>query len=300
MAQDFDLTMPTERAEKYLAKMAKVYEGALPEPISNIDRYLKLLAENDAGGGSGGITPKPLENADLNTVTETGFYYAGFDHTCKNVPAKVGTYGFSIMVTNCGGVVYQLLMKNTIDEQNRLFMRAIDSDGEVYPWSNYMQESDVIVDRVLSETSTRPPQNAAVTKRLNEIENTALRRIYQLENTVLSDTGWESLTGNSKVVSSFSAEIRKIWKFVEIRGEFFTSNYSSGSICITTIPKEFRPKNSFYFPVTYANNMMQKYFRTSNRINHETGEIEVNVIKNDGITTTPTLGMDIHVMYMID
>lgn len=172
MAQDFDLTMPTERAEKYLAKMAKAYDGALPEPISNIDKYLKILAENGTGGGSGGgIAPKKLENADLNTVTETGFYYANFDHTCKNVPSKVGSYGFSIIVTNGGGVVYQLLMKNTIAEENRLFMRVIDSDGEVYPWSNYMQESDVTVDSVLSETSTRPPQNAIVTKHLNEIES---------------------------------------------------------------------------------------------------------------------------------
>ena len=177
MAQDFDLTMPTERAEKYLAKMAKQYDGTLPEPISNIDKYLKILAENGTGGGSGGgITPKKLENADLNTVTETGSYYADFDHTCKNVPSKVGTYGFSIIVTNGGGVVYQLLMKNTIAEENRLFMRVIDSDGEVYPWSNYMQESDVSIDSVLSETSTRPPQNAIVTKRLNEIESNSAKK----------------------------------------------------------------------------------------------------------------------------
>lgn len=176
MAQDFNLTMPTERAEKYLAKMAKAYDGTLPEPISNIDKYLKIIAENDTGGGSGsGITPKKLENADLNAVTETGSYYADFDHTCKNVPSKVGTYGFSIIVTNGGGVVYQLLMKNTIAEENRLFMRVIDSDGEVYPWSNYMQESDVSVDSVLSETSTRPPQNAIVTKRLNEIESNSAK-----------------------------------------------------------------------------------------------------------------------------
>lgn len=177
MTQDFDLTMPTERAEKYLAKMAKAYDGTLPEPISNIDKYLKILAENGTGGGSGGgITPKKLENADLNTLTETGSYYADFDHTCKNVPDKVGGYGFSIMVTNGGGVVYQLLMKNTIAEENRLFMRVIDSDGEVYPWSNYMQESDVSVDSVLSETSTRPPQNAIVTKRLNEIESNSAKK----------------------------------------------------------------------------------------------------------------------------
>lgn len=177
MAQDFDLTMPTERAEKYLAKMAKAYDGTLPEPISNIDKYLKILAENGTGGGSGGgITPKKLENVDLNTVTETGSYYADFDHTCKNVPSKVGSYGFSIIVTNGGGVVYQLLMKNTIAEENRLFMRVIDSDGEVYPWSNYMQESDVTVDSVLSETSTRPPQNAIVTKRLNEIESNSAKK----------------------------------------------------------------------------------------------------------------------------
>lgn len=177
MAQDFDLTMPTERAEKYLAKMAKQYDGTLPEPISNIDKYLKILAENGSGGGSGGgITPKKLENADLNTVTETGSYYADFDHTCKNVPKKVGSYGFSIIVTNGGGVVYQLLMKNTIAEENRLFMRVIDSDGEVYPWSNYMQESDVTIDSVLSETSTRPPQNAVVTKRLNEIESNSAKK----------------------------------------------------------------------------------------------------------------------------
>jgi hypothetical protein len=176
MAQDFDLTMPTERAEKYLAKMAKTYDGTLPEPISNIDKYLKILAENGTGGSSGGgITPKKLENTDLNTVTETGSYYADFDHTCKNVPSKVGSYGFSIIVTNGGGVVYQLLMKNTIAEENRLFMRVIDSDGEVYPWSNYMQESDVSVDSVLSETSTRPPQNAIVTKRLNEIESNSAK-----------------------------------------------------------------------------------------------------------------------------
>lgn len=177
MAQDFDLTMPTERAEKYLAKMAKQYDGTLPEPISNIDKYLKILAENGSGGGSGGgITPKKLENVDLNTVTEAGSYYADFDHTCKNVPSKVGSYGFSIIVTNGGGVVYQLLMKNTIAEENRLFMRIIDSDGEVYPWSNYMQESDVTVDSVLSETSTRPPQNAIVTKRLNEIESNSAKK----------------------------------------------------------------------------------------------------------------------------
>lgn len=177
MAQDFNLTMPTERAEKYLAKMAKAYDGTLPEPISNIDKYLKILAENGSGGGSGGgITPKKLENADLNTVTETGSYYADFDHTCKNVPDKVGSYGFSIIVTNGGGVVYQLLMKNTIAEENRLFMRVIDSDGEVYPWSNYMQESDVTVDSTLSETSTRPPQNAIVTKRLNEIESNSAKK----------------------------------------------------------------------------------------------------------------------------
>lgn len=176
MAQDFNLSMPTERAEKYLAKMAKAYDGTLPEPISNIDKYLKILAENDAGGSGGGNTPKPLENADLNTVTETGFYYADFDHTCKNVPSKVGTYGFSIVVINGGGAVYQLLMKNTMSEENRLFMRAIDSDGEVYPWSNYMQENDVIVDSVLSETSTRPPQNAIVTKRLNEIEANSAKK----------------------------------------------------------------------------------------------------------------------------
>lgn len=177
MVQDFELTMPTERAEKYLAKMAKVYDGTLPEPISNIDKYLKILAENGSGGGSGGgITPKKLENIDLNTVTETGSYYADFDHTCKNVPSKVGSYGFSIIVTNGGGVVYQLLMKNTIAEENRLFMRIIDSDGEVYPWSNYMQESDVSVDSVLSETSTRPPQNAVVTKRLNEIESNSAKK----------------------------------------------------------------------------------------------------------------------------
>lgn len=300
MAQDFDLSMPTERSEKYLAKMAKVYDGTLPEPISNIDRYLKLLAENDAGGGSGGITPKPLENADLNTVTETGFYYADFDHTCKNVPSKVGSYGFSIIVTNGGGVVYQLLMKNTIDEKNRLFMRVIDSDGEVYPWSNYMQESDVTVDSVLSETSTRPPQNAIVTKRLNEIQNMVSQRLYQIESTVFSDSGWTSLTGNSKVVNSFSAKIRKNWKFVEIRGDFSTSNYSSGSISITTIPNEFRPKYSFYFPVTQCNYTMEKYFRTSTHIDHETGNIILDVIKNDGITTSPILTMSIHVMYMID
>ena len=177
MAQDFDLTIPTERAEKYLAKMAKQYDGALPEPISNIDKYLKIIAENGTGSGSGGgITPKKLENADLNTVTETGSYYADFDHTCKNVPSKVGGYGFSIIVTNGGGVVYQLLMKNTIAEENRLFMRVIDSDGEVYPWSNYMQESDVTVDSVLSETSTHPPQNAIVTKRLNEIESNSAKK----------------------------------------------------------------------------------------------------------------------------
>lgn len=181
MTQDFDLTMPTERAEKYLAKMAKAYDGTLPEPISNIDKYLKILAENGTGGSGGGITPKKLENADLNTVTETGSYYADFDHTCKNVPDKVGSYGFSIIVTNGGGVVYQLLMKNTIAEENRLFMRVIDSDGEVYPWSNYMQESDVTVDSVLSETSTRPPQNAIVTKRLNEIESNSAKKTDLME-----------------------------------------------------------------------------------------------------------------------
>ena len=55
MAQDFDLTMPTERAEKYLAKMAKAYDGALPEPISNIDKYLKIIAENGTGYGSSAV-----------------------------------------------------------------------------------------------------------------------------------------------------------------------------------------------------------------------------------------------------
>ena len=39
-----------------------------------------------------------------------------------------------------------------------------------------MQESDVSVDSVLSETSTRPPQNAAVTKRLNEIESNSAKK----------------------------------------------------------------------------------------------------------------------------
>lgn len=144
----------------------------LKKPATKDNLITQILIKSIIGGGSGGgITPKKLENVDLNTVTETGSYYADFDHTCKNVPSKVGSYGFSIIVTNGGGVVYQLLMKNTIDEKNRLFMRAIDSDGEVYPWSNYMQESDVTVDSVLSETSTRPPQNAIVTKRLNEIES---------------------------------------------------------------------------------------------------------------------------------
>lgn len=144
----------------------------LKKPATKDNLITQILIKSIIGGGSGGgITPKKLENVDLNTVTETGSYYADFDHTCKNVPSKVGSYGFSIIVTNGGGVVYQLLMKNTIDEKNRLFMRVIDSDGEVYPWSNYMQESDVTVDSVLSETSTRPPQNAIVTKRLNEIES---------------------------------------------------------------------------------------------------------------------------------
>lgn len=144
----------------------------LRKPATKDNLITQILIKSIIGGGSGGgITPKKLENVDLNTVTETGSYYADFDHTCKNVPSKVGSYGFSIIVTNGGGVVYQLLMKNTIDEKNRLFMRVIDSDGEVYPWSNYMQESDVTVDSVLSETSTRPPQNAIVTKRLNEIES---------------------------------------------------------------------------------------------------------------------------------
>lgn len=144
----------------------------LKKPATKDNLITQILIKSIIGGGSGGgITTKKLENVDLNTVTETGSYYADFDHTCKNVPSKVGSYGFSIIVTNGGGVVYQLLMKNTIDEKNRLFMRVIDSDGEVYPWSNYMQESDVTVDSVLSETSTRPPQNAIVTKRLNEIES---------------------------------------------------------------------------------------------------------------------------------
>lgn len=147
----------------------------LKKPATKDNLITQILIKSIIGGGSGGgITPKKLENVDLNTVTETGSYYADFDHTCKNIPSKVGSYGFSIIVTNGGGVVYQLLMKNTIDEKNRLFMRVIDSDGEVYPWSNYMQESDVTVDSVLSETSTRPPQNAIVTKRLNEIESKLL------------------------------------------------------------------------------------------------------------------------------
>nr|DAI34633.1 MAG TPA: hypothetical protein [Caudoviricetes sp.] len=220
MAQDFDLSMPTERAEKYLAKMAKQYDGTLPEPISNIDKYLKILAENGTGGGSGGgITPKKLENIDLNTVTETGSYYADFDHTCKNVPNKVGSYGFSIIVTNGGGVVYQLLMKNTIAEENRLFMRVIDSDGEVYPWSNYMQESDVIVDSVLSETSTRPPQNAIVTKRLNEIESNSAKRNHthtMIVNSNLRLNGAENaaqwvMLGTLVSSGNFTTSVVRVW-----------------------------------------------------------------------------------------
>lgn len=290
MTQDFDLTMPTERAEKYLAKMAKQYDGTLPEPISNIDKYLKILAENDAGGGSGGEnTPKPLENADLNTVTETGFYYADFDHTCKNVPSKVGTYGFSIVVINGGGVVYQLLMKNTMSEENRLFMRAIDSDGEVYPWSNYMQESDVIVDSVLSETSTRPPQNAIVTKRLNEIESSA----------VLSDTGWNRLTKSSAMTGWFTVYIRKIGKFVEINGDFAVPTYKIGKTIITTLSEEFRPSRDIYFPIGYNAVSTMKNIIATIHIDPANGNVEMITQKYDNNNDQTSFNMGIHVTYTV-
>lgn len=181
MAQDFSLSMPTERAEKYLAKMAKVYDGTLPEPISNIDRYLKILAENDAGGGSGsGNTPKLLENADLNTVTETGFYYGIEGHGCTNTPANAHDTDFSMIVVNGGGIVYQIFTRSCDLDTHRLFCRSIDNtdaaDPTVFTWVEFATTADCAVDSVLSETSTRPPQNAIVTKRLNEIESNSAKK----------------------------------------------------------------------------------------------------------------------------
>lgn len=181
MAQDFDLTMPTERAEKYLAKMAKAYDGTLPEPISNIDKYLKILAENGSGGGSGGgITPKKLENTDLNTVTETGFYYGLEGHGCTNTPANAHDTDFSMIVVNGNGIAYQIFTRHRDIPEHRLFQRSIDftdaSDIFVCEWAEFATTEDCAVDSVLSETSTRPPQNAIVTKRLNEIESNSAKK----------------------------------------------------------------------------------------------------------------------------
>lgn len=181
MAQDFELTMPTERAEKYLAKMAKAYDGTLPEPISNIDKYLKILAENGTGGSSGGgITPKKLENADLNTVTETGFYYGFEGHGCTNTPANAHDTDFSMIVVNGNGIAYQIFTRHRDIPEHRLFQRSIDftdaTDLFVCEWAEFATTEDCAVDSVLSETSTRPPQNAIVTKRLNEIESNSAKK----------------------------------------------------------------------------------------------------------------------------
>lgn len=181
MAQDFDLTMPTERAEKYLAKMAKAYDGTLPEPISNIDKYLKIIAENGTGGGSGGgITPKKLENIDLNTVTETGFYYGFEGHGCTNTPANAHDTDFSMIVVNGNGIAYQIFTRHRDIPEHRLFQRSIDStdasDLFVCEWAEFATTEDCAVDSVLSEISARPPQNAIVTKRLNEIESNSAKK----------------------------------------------------------------------------------------------------------------------------
>lgn len=142
--------------------------------------YAILNKKIKNSGGSGGTTPKKLENTDLNTVIETGFYYGFEGHGCTNTPANARDTDFSMIVVNGDGIVYQIFTRHRDIPEHRLFQRSIDitdsSDLFVCEWAEFATTEDCAVDSVLSETSTRPPQNAIVTKRLNEIESNSAKK----------------------------------------------------------------------------------------------------------------------------
>lgn len=148
----------------------------LAKSVTKDNLITQILIKSIIGGGSGGgITLKKLENVDLNTVTETGFYYGLEGHGCTNTPATAHDTDFSMIVMNGNGIAYQIFTRHRDIPEHRLFQRSIDftdaSDLFVCEWAEFATTEDCVVDSVLSETSTRPPQNAIVTKRLNEIES---------------------------------------------------------------------------------------------------------------------------------
>lgn len=89
---------------------------------------------------------KKLTNEDLDTVTTPGFYNAGSDNTCANVPTGVTHFG--MYVIHCASTSYyvQILFQNSYsDKQWRRHCRA-------GTWSDWIL--DELVDTKVTQTNT--------------------------------------------------------------------------------------------------------------------------------------------------
>ena len=97
-----ELTAPDTRIEKYLAAIAGKYTGKLPEPISCIDQYLKISAENVAGGTSGGVAFEASQNASP-LAHAGGLHYTDSDTGADTVPDLLDNLPLSYYTTGITG-----------------------------------------------------------------------------------------------------------------------------------------------------------------------------------------------------
>lgn len=64
---------PITHKEKFLAKASGDYSGELPEAVTREEKYLKKIAENGGGGGSGTSNYNELSNKPkINGVPLSG------------------------------------------------------------------------------------------------------------------------------------------------------------------------------------------------------------------------------------
>lgn len=97
-----ELTAPDTRIEKYLAAIAGKYTGKLPEPISCIDQYLKIIAENFAGGTSGGVAFEANQNTSP-LAHAGGLHCTDSDTGADTVPDLLDNLPLSYYTTGITG-----------------------------------------------------------------------------------------------------------------------------------------------------------------------------------------------------
>lgn len=97
---EYDLTKPESREETYLAKLTNDYSGALPDPISRIDYYLKKLIEIVSVGASGNeFTDELLEKLNgIETGANLAYKTPNGEYDCTTA-----VYTNSIVCTREGG-----------------------------------------------------------------------------------------------------------------------------------------------------------------------------------------------------